>query len=584
MVFHRGGGMGDLLMLTPLLSALKGFKGVTHPIPHLSVMLRASLRAVLEGNPDVDEILADSPKFRGVRGWQAFASFLKKKKFDIAVFPWTTAQDAWGAYLAGIPVRVGQDGRLLYSFLFTHRVRVRSTLGDAETNWSEILLDYARIIGIEPPPPKLFLDVPPEAMEKAEGILKESGYQGERPLIALHAFKGMPLTASRWPLGWFARLADLLGEKFGGRVLLTGGFSEVPLVTEIKKLMKRPALDLSGKTSLKELAAVLGKCDLLVCPDSGPMHIAAALGVPVVGIFALKEDFPGRWGPLGTRYEVVRPQSWRCSRKCVKEKCPKISCYEEIPPEKILEAVERLGVKSSSLTSSKQDLALQIELENVKDEDLTPCSLCRMGNGGRETEKSAVSNTIRTSAVFLDRDGTIIEDADFLADPEDISFIKGAPEALSALQKAGFKLVLISNQSGVARGYFTEEAVQDVHRRLEELLESRGVKLDGVYYCPHLPDGAVEKYRLECNCRKPKTGMIRRAVEELGVDPARSFCVGDKESDIEAGRAAGCRTVLVLTGKGLNTSGAISLENRPDFIAKHIGEAAEWILGQKGMG
>ena|GEM_PF-23472 len=579
LVFHRGGGMGDLLMLTPLLSALKGVRScflhkskkqdlTPHLLtPHLSVMLRASLRGVLEGNPDVDEILADSGEFRGPRGWWALASFLKKKKFDIAVFPWTTAQDAWAAYLAGIPVRVGQDGRLLYSFLFTHRVRVRSTLGDAETNWSEILLDYARILGIEPPtPPKLFLDVPPEAMEKAEGILKEGGYRGERPLIALHAFKGMPLTASRWPLEWFARLADLLGEKSGGRVLLTGGSSEAPLVTEMKKLMKRPPLDLSGKTSLKELAAVLGKCDLLVCPDSGPMHVAAALGVPVVGIFALKEDFPGRWGPLGTRYEVVRPQSWRCSRKCIKEKCQKISCYEEIPPEKILEAAGRLGVKSSSLTLDNQDLALSLKFRNVKDEDLTP------RDRSQETEGKAV---------FLDRDGTIIEDADFLSDPGGIKFIKGAPEALSALKKAGFKLVIISNQSGVARGYFTEEAVQDVHRRLKELLESRGVRLDGAYYCPHLPDGAVEKYRLECDCRKPKTGMIRRAVEELGVDPAGSFCVGDKESDIGAGRAAGCRTVLVLTGKGLNTAGAISPENRPDFIAENIGEAAMWILKRK---
>lgn len=544
LVFHRGGGIGDLLMLTPLLSALKGVRSP----PHLSVMVRASLREALEGNPDVDEILVDSPEFRGLRGWWTLASFLKKKKIDAAIFPWTTAQDAWGAYLAGIPVRVGQDGRLLYSFLFTHRVRVRSTLGDAETNWSEILLDYARILGIEPPPPKLFLDVPPEVIRRAEGILKEGGYQGERPLIALHAFKGMPLAASRWPLEWFARLADILQEKFGGRVLLTGSSSEAPLVTEMKKFMKRPPLDLSGRTSLKELAAVLKKCDLLVCPDSGPMHIAAALGVPVVGIFALKEDFPGRWGPLGTRHEVVRPQSWSCLRKCVKEKCPKISCYEEIPPEKILDAAKRL---------------------------LTPAV---------PASNKLKADGCELKAVFLDRDGTIIKDKDFLSDPAGIEFLEGAQEALSALQKAGFKLVLISNQSGVARGYFTEEAVQDVHRRLKALLTFSGVRLDGVYYCPHLPDAAVEKYRLDCDCRKPKTGMIRRAVEELGVDPARSFFVGDKESDVEAGRAAGCRTVLVLTGKGLNTGGAISLENRPDFIAENIGEAADWILKQIGAG
>lgn len=201
-----------------------------------------------------------------------------------------------------------------------------------------------------------------------------------------------------------------------------------------------------------------------------------------------------------------------------------------------------------------------------------------MGKSERKTSKPAVLHGMKDKAVFLDRDGTIIEDMDFLSDPAGIRFIEGAVEALEGLERSGFRLVLISNQSGVARGFFTEETVAAIHGRMSEILGEHGVVFSAVYYCPHLPDAPVEKYRLNCDCRKPKTGMIRRAVEELGVDPTRSFFVGDKASDLQAGRTAGCRTVLVLTGKGGGTKEALSADFAPDFIARDIGEAACWIL------
>lgn len=140
-------------------------------------------------------------------------------------------------------------------------------------------------------------------------------------------------------------------------------------------------------------------------------------------------------------------------------------------------------------------------------------------------------------AVFLDRDGTIIRDGHYLADPAGVELIVGAAAALRALAKAGFKLVVVSNQSGLARGIIAPAAHDAVHARFVEVLAAEGVALDAVYYCAHGPDDG-------CDCRKPRAGMISRAVVEHGIDAASSFMIGDKRSDIEAGRAAGCRTVF----------------------------------------
>lgn len=140
-------------------------------------------------------------------------------------------------------------------------------------------------------------------------------------------------------------------------------------------------------------------------------------------------------------------------------------------------------------------------------------------------------------AVFLDRDGTIIRDGHYLADPAGVELLAGAASALRELAKAGFKLVVVSNQSGLARGIITPAAHDAVHARFVELLAAEGVALDAVYYCAHGPDDG-------CACRKPLPGMIARAIADHGIDAADSFMIGDKRSDIEAGRAAGCKTVF----------------------------------------
>jgi len=153
-------------------------------------------------------------------------------------------------------------------------------------------------------------------------------------------------------------------------------------------------------------------------------------------------------------------------------------------------------------------------------------------------------------AVFLDRDGTINVEKNYLIEPSEFEFIPGVPEALKRLQDAGFLLVVVTNQSGVARGYFSLDKVERLHRHLVELLDEQGVAISGVYVCPHHPRSGLGEYLCECNCRKGKPGMLLQAAKELDIDLSNSFMIGDKWADIEAGEAAGCRAILVRTGYG----------------------------------
>jgi D,D-heptose 1,7-bisphosphate phosphatase len=172
-------------------------------------------------------------------------------------------------------------------------------------------------------------------------------------------------------------------------------------------------------------------------------------------------------------------------------------------------------------------------------------------------------------AIFLDRDGTLIVNRHYGSNPDEIKLLNGVAEGLVALRRAGYKLLLISNQSGIARGYFDEDDVAKMHDRLQKMLDHHGAALDGVEYCPHHPQGVVHPYNVECSCRKPAPGMLRRAAHKHGVNLSASWMVGDIETDIEAGRRAGARTVLV--------GSEISLTS-PDFHAEDFAEAVHHIL------
>src|ERR671912_1957580 len=176
-------------------------------------------------------------------------------------------------------------------------------------------------------------------------------------------------------------------------------------------------------------------------------------------------------------------------------------------------------------------------------------------------------------AIFLDRDGTLIANRHYDSDPDEIELLDGVVEGLLQLREAGYRLVLVSNQSGVARGYFDEAAVDCVHDRLQRMLDRHGAALDGMEYCPHHPEGDTSPYAVECACRKPAPGMLRRAARKHGVDLSASWMVGDIEADVEAGRRAGGRTVIV---------GPESAQPPPDHRAEDFAAAVRHILAATG--
>jgi D-glycero-D-manno-heptose 1,7-bisphosphate phosphatase len=153
-------------------------------------------------------------------------------------------------------------------------------------------------------------------------------------------------------------------------------------------------------------------------------------------------------------------------------------------------------------------------------------------------------------AVFIDRDGTINEEKEYLYRSDEFVFIPGVPQAIRMFNEAGFLVIVVTNQSGVARGYYTEEDVLQLHRHIASLLEHQGAHVDAWYFCPHHPSGRGS-YALPCRCRKPQPGMLMEAAVHFGIDLESSIMIGDKVIDLQAGDAAGCRSVLVRTGYGL---------------------------------
>lgn len=180
-------------------------------------------------------------------------------------------------------------------------------------------------------------------------------------------------------------------------------------------------------------------------------------------------------------------------------------------------------------------------------------------------------------AVFLDRDGTINKELEYLNDPKDLRLIPGAAEAIRVLNETGVPVVLVTNQAGIGRGYFSEVRLKEIRQELARRLAANDAHLDAIYYCPHHPDEG-------CDCRKPNTGMLVRAAQRHDIDLQRSFVVGDKIGDLDAGRRVGCRTVLVLTGYGMGAREHFKSSNyQPDFTAQNLLEAARWILAQRGL-
>ena len=180
--------------------------------------------------------------------------------------------------------------------------------------------------------------------------------------------------------------------------------------------------------------------------------------------------------------------------------------------------------------------------------------------------------------MFLDRDGTMIEDVGYLDQIARVAFYPWTVDAIRALNRAGLAVVVVTNQSGIARGYFSEAFVETTHRHISARLEAGGARVDAYYYCPHHPGGTVTEYARACRCRKPAPGLIESAAADLGLDASRSFVVGDRWLDVQLGRAVGARAILVRTGSGATEEARPQDGVAADAVVDNLAAAASWIL------
>lgn len=181
-------------------------------------------------------------------------------------------------------------------------------------------------------------------------------------------------------------------------------------------------------------------------------------------------------------------------------------------------------------------------------------------------------------AVFLDRDGTVNVEKDFLSSPDQLQLIPRTADAIRALNALGTRVFIITNQSGVARGYFTESTVRQVHEALREMLQKQGAIVNDFFYCPHFPGSSDQRYNKECDCRKPKPGMLRQAELKYPIDLRRSFVIGDRCIDVATGKAVGAGTVMVSTGYGANE--IQSCRNEPDYFAQDLHDGVRYVTNR----
>ena len=322
-----GGGAGDLFAAMPAIAAMSRHFGVA-----VDVLTTSYAAPLVSGQPSVGEILIDD----GRLAERSLIEGLRARNYTHAVVFWSNPRIAKVLARAAIPTRVGQ-ARRLYSFRYTKRVPIRTESGDTHSHWTDVQMDYARALEVTPEPEDYRVDIKLTEADEAEADRLLAQTVGSQPFVIFHSARGITAHAPHWPSEHFSAIGDALGDAFAAPVVLTGGSNEAVLVAQTAKRMRSRSFDVAGKTTLRGFAALARRALVVVALDSGPMHIAAAVGARTVGIFALRTDLPDRWRPLGPRVEIVGPQ-YPCPRSCRKETCRTFACYAALAPERVVAA------------------------------------------------------------------------------------------------------------------------------------------------------------------------------------------------------------------------------------------------------
>ncbi len=489
----RFGSLGDVILASAPVLNLR----IHHPNCHIAFLTKDRYRAVVERFDGVDQVYTLNPE-AGPLQLISLSKELDQQDFDLVVDlhgnfrSWVVRKLTTAAQTVSYPKR--RLERLLA--VRKHNKQFPSVWPHTIDMYNQCLID----VGIAPHAARPLLIPDPGMIAPAE-LSSLDGSDDPRIAIA----PGAAHPTKQWPLGRFVETAKILYQDRGIQPLwvvteedaaaINHKWSGAPEVAN--QLVNHPA---------DRLAAVLAKCDLTLANDSGIAHLSSAVGTPVLAIFGPTHPVLG-FRPAGLFDQVIevdefcRPCSLHGKKPCYREEQ---YCFTRITPELVADRVLNQLDKRHN----------------------------------------------RYPALLVDRDGTVIVDKDYLSDPDQVEFEPGSIEALQLADQLGFKLVMLSNQSGVARGYFDVDSVERIHAYIVGRLARSGVQLDGIYYCPHHAHGSVPEFTRRCRCRKPAPGMAEDAAHQLGIDLRRSWVIGDKITDVALGRIIGARAILVRTGFG----------------------------------
>jgi heptosyltransferase-2 len=532
--------LGDAVMCEP---ALRGLRKL-FPDAQIALLVKPAVADLFAGHPALTRVLTYDTEGRhaGLSGKWVLAGQLRRQGFDLAVLFQNAFEAAFLTFLAGVSRRYGYstDGR---SLLLSDPVAApdrRTLVHQVRYYW-----DLLKPLGLTGDPPTPELLVFPDEEQAMAGRFAQGGLSATDVVVGINpgsTYGG----AKRWLPERFAEVTERLcrtireSREQQVSVVIFGAKGEERLGHEIAARLTSRSLVLSGATTIRELMAAVKRCAMLLTNDTGPMHIASAFQVPVVAIFG-----PTDWrttSPFGSAHAIVR-QPVDCS-PCLLRECPiDHRCMTRVSVDQVYEAATKQlsGLSGSSGVS-----------------------------GSNQTNQTNVLDGV---TVFLDRDGTLNYDPGYLKLAAELKLLAGVGPALARLKGAGARLVVVTNQSGVGRGFVTLKDLEAIHARLQGLLEQEDAALDAIYFCPHHPDAG-------CRCRKPNVGMVERAVSELQLDLRRSYVIGDHARDIQLAHRVGAKAILITTA--LVDAQALDMlkteQAMPDAVAKSMAEAVDWIL------
>jgi len=327
--------IGDVLLSTPVIKALRE----NYPHAYIAMMISPYAKDIVEGNPYLDDIIIydKDGKHKSWRRSIKFSQRLKKKRFDLAVILHPTNRVHLVTFFAAIPRRIGYDRKL--GFLLTDRIKHTKQWG--EKHELEYNLDLLRYLGVELRDKAIFMPIKPESEKWVDELFKEERIKDTDKLLAIHPGASCP--SKIWPNERFADVADRLMGKYGFKCLVVAGPKDLGLANNVIKHMQHPAISLAGKTSVSQLASILKKCQLFISNDSGPVHIASAMGTPVISIFGRSQKglSPKRWGPVGKKDKILHKQVG-CI-ECLAHNCVKdFACLKAITVDDVLKAADSI--------------------------------------------------------------------------------------------------------------------------------------------------------------------------------------------------------------------------------------------------